>query len=100
KHREEAAEARRQGGMHRKTEVAVAHIFDFQGLASQDEVVRLLTIAISESLLLPNSVQRNKALIQAASVARQVREVIDVERRLLAIEAVLRIGNGGTGHEA
>jgi hypothetical protein len=86
---DEAAEARRIGGMHRRKAKSVATIYDFSGLRSIESAQRLLETAAIETLALENSIQRNRTLISAASGAGKLIEAGDLEARLAAVEAVV-----------
>jgi hypothetical protein len=86
---EEAAEARRIGGMHRRKAKSVATIYDFAGLRTVESAQRLLEIAAIETLALENSIARNRALISAAAGAGKLIEAGDLEERLTAVEAAV-----------
>ena len=86
---EEAAEARRIGGMHRRKAKSVATIYDFAGLRTVESAQRLLEIAAIETLALENSIARNRALISAAAGAGKLIEAGDLADRLTAVEAAV-----------
>jgi hypothetical protein len=86
---EEAAEARRIGGLHRRKARSVATIYDFSGLRSIEGAQRLLETAALETLALENSIQRNRALISAAAGAGRLIEAGDLEERLATLEAAV-----------
>lgn len=71
-HRDAALEASRLGGARRRKEATIAVVYDFSGLTSWDDLLRLLELSITETLALENGVQRNKTLVYAVSVARHV----------------------------
>jgi hypothetical protein len=86
---EEAAEARRIGGMHRRKAKSVATIYDFSGLRSIESAQRLLETAAVETLGLENSIQRNRTLIAAAAGAGKLIEAGDLEERLAVLETAV-----------
>ncbi len=88
-HAEEAAEARRLGGLRRRKEHAVSGAYDFNGLDSVSEVRRLLEIAALDTLSLENSVARSRTLAYLSQVALKVLEVGDFQERLQALEAAM-----------
>ena len=71
---EEAAEARRLGGLRRKREKMPAGAYDVGGLGDVASVRRVLEIAVLDALGLDNSIARSKVLIGAAGVAAQLLE--------------------------
>jgi hypothetical protein len=71
---EEAAEARRLGGLHRRKTTSVAAVYDFAGLRTVEGAQRLLETAALETFALDNSIARNRALIAAAKMAPQLIE--------------------------
>ena len=86
---EEAAEARRIGGMHRRKARSVATIYDFAGLRTIESAQRLLETAALETLALENSIARNRTLITAAAGAGKLIEAGDLDARLAAVEAAV-----------
>jgi hypothetical protein len=88
-HSEEAAEARRLGGLRRRREKAVAGPYEFGGLGSVEQVRRLLEIAALDTLGLENSVARSRTLAYLGQVALKALEVGELEERVRAIESVL-----------
>ena len=89
---EEAAEARRLGGLRRRREKTLAGAFDFGGLASIDAIRRILEIATIDALGLENSIVRARVLISAALAAAKLLETGELEARLTALEAVVAAG--------
>ncbi len=67
---EEAAEARRLGGLRRKRERTVAAAYDLAGLGDIPSIRRVLEIALLDTLGLDNSVARSRVLIGGAAAAR------------------------------
>jgi hypothetical protein len=71
---EEATDARRLGGLHRRKATSVATVYDFAGLRTVEGAQRLLETAAIENLALENSIGRNRALIAAARMAPKLIE--------------------------
>ena len=84
---EEAAEARRLGGLHRRKKKTVGVVFGFQGLRTIEDNQALLETAAIETLALENSIARNRALAGFAAVGAKLIEVGDHEDRIRALEA-------------
>jgi hypothetical protein len=84
---EEAAEARRIGGLHRRKKKTVSAIFGFHGLRTIEDLQALLETAAIETLAIDNSISRNRALAGFAAVGAKLIEVGDIEERLRALEA-------------
>lgn len=74
---EEAAEARRLGGLRRRRERTVAAAYDIAGLGDIGAVRRVLEIAVLDTLGLDNSVARSRVLVGAAAAAAKL---IEAER--------------------
>jgi len=88
-HAQEAAEARRLGGLRRRKEKVTSGAYDFEGLNDVAQVRRLLEIAALDALALENSVARSRTLAYLAQVAVKLLEVGELEQRVRAIESVL-----------
>jgi hypothetical protein len=86
---EEAAEARRLGGLRRRREKTVAGAYDFAGLGSVESIRRILEIATLDALGLDNSIARARVLIAAALAAARLLEVGELEARVEVLEAAL-----------
>jgi hypothetical protein len=86
---DEAADARRLGGLRRRREKAVSGAFDFGGLDSIQSIRRILEIATIDTLGLDNSVVRSRTLISAAVAAAKLPETGELEARLAALELAL-----------
>jgi hypothetical protein len=71
---EEAAEARRLGGLRRRREKTVARAYDITGLDSVDNIRRVLEIAVLDALGLENSIARTRVLIAVALAAARLLE--------------------------
>jgi hypothetical protein len=91
-HEEEAAEARRLGGLRRRREKTVSGAYDFTGLGSVEAIRRILEIAIVDALGLDNSVARARVLIAGAQAATKLLETGELEARIAALESALGPG--------
>ena len=89
---EEAAEARRLGGLRRRREKAVSGAFDFAGLDTLQSIRRLVEIAAVDTLGLENSIVRSRTLISAAVAAAKLLEVGELEVRIATLEAAVGVG--------
>lgn len=85
-----AAEARRLGGQRRRKETTLALAYDVTGLRTDEEIERLLTVAAMDALALPNSPARLRVLIETARIALKLRESVQLEARVAALEAGAR----------
>lgn len=92
---QEAKEARRLGGQRRKREGTVTGAYEVDGIATVAEVLRVLEIAVIDTLSLENSVSRNRTLGALAQTALKTIEVGELESRLEQLESVLQ--RRGTG---
>lgn len=88
-HEEEAAEARRLGGLRRRREKAVQGAYEFEGLSSIDDVRRLVEIAVMDTLSLESSVARSRTLAYLAQTAFKLFEVHEFDERLETLEGML-----------
>jgi hypothetical protein len=89
-HTEEAAEARRLGGLRRRREKTVSGAYDFAGLGSVESIRRIIEIAVIDALGLENSIARSRVLIAASMAATRLLEVGELEERLAVLEATLQ----------
>jgi hypothetical protein len=87
---EEAADARRLGGLRRKREKAVSGAYDFDGYDGQGSIRRILDIATFDALALDNSLARCRTLIAAGMAAAKLLETGDLQARIELLEAALR----------
>jgi hypothetical protein len=87
---EEAADARRLGGVRRKREKTVAGAYDFHGYDGPDSIRRILDIATFDALALDNSLSRSRTLIAAATAAAKLLETVDLQARIELLEAATR----------
>lgn len=88
----ERAEARKRGGQRRR----VPHAGDSDGVPKQvrtlDDVLKVLDYALAEALPMENSVQRGRLLVQIAHAFIEAIKTGELEQRLAAIEAALKVG--------
>ena len=89
-HEEEAAEARRLGGLRRRKEKTVSGAYDFEGLRTVSDIQRVLEVAATDTLALENSVARNRTLAYLSQTALKALEVGELEGRLALLEAAVR----------
>ena len=89
---DEAAEARRLGGLRRRREKAVSGAYDFEGLDSVQAIRRILEIATLDALGLENSIVRARVLISAALAAAKLLETGELEARIESLEAAVGVG--------
>ena len=84
---EDAAEARRLGGLRRRKEGTIAVAFDLPGLDSVAGVRRLLDIVVTDGVGLENGIARLRVLISTAVAATNLLKVGEFEERLAQLEA-------------
>ena len=89
---EEAAEARRLGGLRRRREKAVSGAYELAGLDSVHAIRRILEIATIDTLGLENSLARSRTLISAAVAAARLLETGELEARIATLEAAVGVG--------
>lgn len=88
-YQQEAAEARRLGGLRRRREGAVSGAYGLGGIKTVEDIQRVLEIAIIDTISLDNSPSRNRTLGALVASALKALEVGDLEERLTALEAAL-----------
>jgi hypothetical protein len=86
---EEAAEARKLGGLRRRKEGTIAVAYDLPGLDSVTGIRRLLDIVVTDGLGLETGVAKLRVLLAAATAAMKLLEVGELEDRLAALEAAV-----------
>ena len=84
---DEAAEARRLGGLRRRRERTLAVTYDLTGVSSPAELTRIVEIATLDTLAERSSLARARTLLAAARTGLQVRIETVIEPRLRALEA-------------
>jgi hypothetical protein len=95
-HAEEAQQARRLGGLRRRREAAVGGAYELDGISTPRDIQRLLEIAVTDTLELPNSLARNRTLGGLAQIALRAHLAVEQEARLTILEATVlpRTGKG------
>jgi hypothetical protein len=96
---EEAAEARRLGGLRRRKEGTIAVAYDLPGLESVAGIRRLLDIVVTDGVGLENGIARLRVLISTAAAATSLLKVGEFEERLTALEAAVGHGGALTGDD-
>ena len=86
---QEAADARRVGGLRRRREGTVEGAYEFEGLGTVEQIRRLVEIAIVDTLSLENSIARARTLAYLAQTALKSLEVGELESRLAELEGAL-----------
>ncbi len=89
-HAEDAAEARRLGGLRRRREVAVSGAYDFAGLESVGGIRRILEVAVLDTLGLENSIARARTLAYLAMTAIKLLETGELEDRVAHLEHAMQ----------
>ena len=84
-----ATEARRVGGLRRKREGTVAGAYNFGGLSNVHDIRRLIEIAVVDTLMIENSIQRSRALAYLAQTALKSLEVGEMQDRLQQLEELV-----------
>jgi len=88
-HAQEAAEARRLGGLRRRRKGTLAGAYEFDGLATTGDLRRVLEIAALDALGLDNSIARVRALTSIVQVGARLLEVAELEERLAHLEEAM-----------
>ena len=83
----DVAEARRLGGLRRRKETTLAGAYDFDGLASADQILRYLEVAAFDAIGLDNTPNRVRVMAAIAHAAVRVLETFTLEERIAALEA-------------
>jgi hypothetical protein len=89
---QEAAEARRLGGLRRRKEGTIAVAYDLPGLDTVAGIRRLLDVVVTDGIGLDNGIARLRVLISTAVVAMNLLKVGEFEERLAALESALDAG--------
>jgi hypothetical protein len=92
---EEAAEARRLGGLRRRKEGTIAVAYDLPGLDTVAGIRRLLDVVVTDGIGLENGIARLRVLISATAAATNLLKVGEFEERLAALESVAEAGRVG-----
>jgi len=86
---QEAAEARRLGGLRRRKEGTIAVAYDLPGLDSVAGIRRLLDVVVTDGIGLENGIARLRVLISASTAATNLLKVGELEERLAALESAI-----------
>ena len=89
---EEAAEARRLGGLRRRKEGTIAVAYNLPGLDTVPGIRRLLDIVVTDGIGLENGIARLRVLISATAAATNLLKVGEFEERLAALESAIDAG--------
>jgi hypothetical protein len=89
---EEAAEARRLGGLRRRKEGTIAVAYDLPGLDTVAGIRRLLDVVVTDGIGMENGIARLRVLISASAAATNLLKVGEFEERLAALESVADAG--------
>ena len=89
---EDAAEARRLGGLRRRREGTVVVAYDLPGLDTVEGIRRVLDIVTADALGLDGGIARLRVLIAVATAATRLLETGELEARISALEAALGPG--------
>ena len=92
---EEAAEARRLGGLHRRKKKTVAAIYGVGGLRTIDDLQGLLETTVIETMALENSISRNRAIAGMVATGAKLIETGELEERIAALELATGAVRGG-----
>lgn len=87
---QDAAEARRMGGVRRRREGTVVGAYELDGLDDVAGLRRVLDIAVVDALSLENSVPRLRVLTTVVQVGARLLEVGEFEARLDSLETAMR----------
>jgi hypothetical protein len=87
---DEAADARRLGGLRRRREKAVAGAYDWPGFDGPASMRRILDIATFDTLGLDNSIARSRTLITSVMAAAKLHETGELQARIELLEAAIR----------
>ena len=90
---QEAAEARRLGGLRRRKEGTIAVAYDLPGLDTVAGIRRLLDVVVTDGIGLENGIARLRVLIAATVAATNLLKVGEFEERLTALESVIGAGS-------
>jgi hypothetical protein len=88
---EEAAEARRLGGLRRRKESTIAVAYDLPGLDSVAGIRRLLDIVVTDGVGLEHGIARLRVLISTATAPTALLKVGEIEDRLASLEAAVKV---------
>ena len=96
---EEAAEARRLGGLHRRKKKTIAAIYGLGGLRTIEDLLALLETITIETFVLENSIARNRTVGGFLTIGAKLLEVGEFAERLAALEAAIKPREGNSADE-
>jgi hypothetical protein len=91
---DDAAEARRIGGLHRRKKRTIGAVYGFNGLRTVEDLQALLETLAIETLALDNSIARNRTVATMLSIEAKLLETGELEERLASLEAAVRGRDG------
>ena len=83
---EEAAEARRLGGIRRRRERTLAGAYELGGVRTIEDLTRVVEIVVFDMLGLESSIARARILLSATLAGAKLVEVGELEGRIAALE--------------
>lgn len=86
---DEAAQARRLGGLRRKREKVVSNIYGLGEFDTVPDLRRVLKVAVLDTMGLDNGVNRNRTLATLVLAGAKLLEIGELEERLNRVEATL-----------
>jgi hypothetical protein len=90
-HADEAAQARKLGGLHRRRESTLAAVYDVGDLAKVEGIRRVLEIVVYDGLgMEQNSVNRGRMLIAASLALAGLLKTGELEAQLAELVAILK----------
>jgi hypothetical protein len=89
---EEAAEARRLGGIRRRRERTLAGAYELGGVRTFEDLMRVVEIVVFDVLGLENSIARARILLSAALAGAKLAEVGDLATRIETLELATASG--------
>ena len=90
---EDAAEARRAGGLHRRKKRTVATVYGLHGLRTIEDLQATLETVTIETFALENSIARNRAIAGMLATGVKLVETGELAERIAALEAARRPGS-------
>ncbi len=94
---EEAAQARELGGRRRRREGTLRTAYDVDGIASVEDLQRVLSVALLDTLALENSMARNRTLVYLVEIGRRLFETGALAERVAAVEQAITLRRNGEG---
>jgi hypothetical protein len=95
RYEEEQNRARQLGGFRTRKEQTIQAAYNFGGITSVDDLVRLANITATDALTLENSVPRIRALTGLILAGAKLVELMTIHRRIDLLEQALAGRDGG-----